>query len=51
MKICDITKKHLNYENPENFYISDIIGANLLAFHEDIIDITESADKQLKIES
>ena len=51
MKICEITKKNINYENPDNFQVSDIIQANLLAYLEDIVDITESADKQLKIES
>lgn len=51
IKICDITGKQLNYENPDNFYINDLINANLLAYLEDIVDITESADKQLKIES
>ena len=29
--------------------IEDIIQANLLKFQEDIVDICESADKQLKI--
>jgi dynein heavy chain len=41
----------LNYENPDNFFISELISANLLQFLEDILDVTESADKQLKIES
>jgi hypothetical protein len=30
--------------------IEDLLTANLLQFQEDIVDITESADKQLKIE-
>lgn len=40
----------LNYENEDNFFLSDLIEANLLRFSEDIVDITDSADKQLKIE-
>jgi dynein heavy chain len=51
IKICEITKKNLNHEQPDNFFISELINANLLAYLEDIVDITESADKQLKIES
>lgn len=51
IKICDITGKTINYENPDNFFVSELIQANLLAYLEDIMDITESADKQLKIES
>jgi len=30
-------------------YIEDLMNANLLSYLEDIVDITESADKQLKI--
>jgi len=40
----------LSYENEDNFFLSDLIEANLLRFSEDIVDITDSADKQLKIE-
>ena len=39
-----------NYENEDNFFMSDLIEAGLLRFSEDIVDITDSADKQLKIE-
>ncbi len=45
IKICEITDKQLNYQNPENFFVSELIQANILAFKEDIDDITESADK------
>lgn len=48
-KIKEITNTKLNYENPELFYIEEIMGAKLLDFREDVEDITESADKQLKI--
>lgn len=44
-KIKDITHTKLNYENPEQFYIEDIMAAKLLDFREDVEDITESADK------
>lgn len=50
-KIKEITNTKLNYENPEQFYIEDIMAAKLLNFREDVEDITESADKQLKIEA
>ena len=40
----------MNYENEDNFYMSDLIEAGLLKYSEDIVDITDSADKQLKIE-
>ena len=32
------------------FYLSDLMDAGLLDFIDDIVDICESADKQLKIE-
>lgn len=44
-KIVEITGKTLNYENPDNFFISDIINCDLLAHEDDIVDITDSADK------
>lgn len=44
-KIKEITNTKLNYENPDQFYIEEIMGAKLLDFREDIEDITESADK------
>ena len=49
-KIVEVTGKPLNYEQEDNFYMNDLIEANLLEHQDDIIDITESADKQLKIE-
>lgn len=49
-KIKEVTGSNLNYEQEDNFYLNDLIGANLLDHQDDIIDITESADKQLKIE-
>lgn len=48
-RIKEITNTKLNYENPEQFYIEEIMAAKLLDFREDVEDITESADKQLKI--
>lgn len=45
MKIVETTGKQLNYENPDNFFISDIINCELLAHEDDIVDITDSADK------
>jgi len=49
VKIIEITGAKLNYENPDQMYIEDLMNANLLSYLEDIVDITESADKQLKI--
>ena len=49
-KVIEISGTPLNYENEENFYMSDLIEAGLLKYSEDIVDITDSADKQLKIE-
>lgn len=45
IKIVETTGKQLNYENPDNFFISDIINCDLLAHEDDIVDITDSADK------
>ncbi|KAL4479549.1 hypothetical protein ABPG72_018535, partial [Tetrahymena utriculariae] len=50
-KIKEITRTKLNYENPEQFKIEDLVGAKLLDFREDIEDIIVSADKELKIRS
>ena len=49
-KVIEISGVSLNYENEDNFFLSDLIEAGLLRFQEDIVDITDSADKQLKIE-
>lgn len=43
-------QKPLEYLNEDNFFLSDLIDCPLLSYQEDIIDVTESADKQLKIE-
>jgi dynein heavy chain, axonemal len=48
-KIAEITNTKLNYENSDQMTIEDLMGANLLNFTEDIVDICESADKQMKI--
>jgi len=44
-KIIEITGVQLNYEQEDNFFLQDLIEANLLQFQEDIIDVTDSADK------
>lgn len=51
LKVNEISGADLKFENEDNFYMSDLIEAGLLRFSEDIVDITDSADKQLKIES
>lgn len=49
-KIIDITGKHMNYDQPDQLFLKDILGAGMLDYAEEIEDITDSADKQLKIE-
>ena len=44
-KVIEISELPLNYEKEENFYMSDLIEAGLLKYSEDIVDITDSADK------
>jgi dynein heavy chain len=44
-KVIEISGVKLNYENEDNFFLSDLIEAGLLRFAEDIVDITDSADK------
>jgi dynein heavy chain len=44
-KVIEISGVKLNYENEDNFFLSDLIEAGLLRFTEDIVDITDSADK------
>lgn len=51
ISVKEITGKNLNYENPDQMTIDDLLTANLLNFIEDVTDITDSADKQLKIEN
>jgi dynein heavy chain len=48
--IISVTKKQLNYQQPDNFYFKELIEANLTNFQEDIEDIIDSAKKQDKIE-
>ncbi len=48
--IIQVTKKQLNYQQPDNFYFKELIEANLTVFQEDIEDIIDSAKKQDKIE-
>jgi len=50
-QIIDITGKELNYEQEDGFYLNDLLEAHLLDHKEDIEDIADSADKQLKIQS
>jgi dynein heavy chain len=44
-EIVRITGKKLNYEQPDQLTIEELYGANLLAHEEDILDVTDSADK------
>lgn len=48
-EIIGMTKEDIPYQS-ESFSLSQLLKANLLAFKEDIEDITDSADKQLKLE-
>ncbi|KAL4465245.1 hypothetical protein ABPG74_001959 [Tetrahymena malaccensis] len=48
-KIKEITRAKLNYENPEQFKLEDLMGAKILGFKKDIEDVIESAEKELKI--
>ena len=43
--MIQITGSSLNYENPDQMLIEDLIKANLLRNTEEIEDITDSADK------
>ena len=49
--IIDITGRDLNYEQEDAMYLKDLLDAQLLNHKEDIEDIADSADKQLKIQS
>lgn len=44
-----MTKEEIPHAS-ETFSLSQLLKANLLGFKEDIEDITDSADKQLKLE-
>lgn len=48
-QIIEMTKEEIPYES-EQFILSQLLAAPLLQFKEDIEDITDSADKQLKLE-
>ena len=49
-EIISMTKEDIPYQS-ETFALSQLLKANLLSFKEDIEDITDSADKQLKLEN
>ena len=49
-EIITMTKEDIPYTS-ETFSLSQLLKANLLSFKEDIEDITDSADKQLKLEN
>lgn len=49
-EVISLTKEDIPYTS-ETFTLSQLLKANILAFKEDIADITESADKQLKLEN
>jgi len=48
-EIIEMTKEEIPYQS-ESFILSDLLKAPLLNFKDDIEDITDSADKQLKLE-
>jgi len=43
--VVETTGKPLNYTNPDQMYIEDLINCDLLEYQEDIVEITDSADK------
>jgi dynein heavy chain len=49
-QLKEVTKANFNAGTDEVFYLSTLLEANLLAYKEDIEEIIESAEKQLKIE-
>jgi len=49
-EVIQVTGCPLKVDTEEIFYLSNLLEANLLEFRDDIEEITESADKQLKIE-
>jgi dynein heavy chain len=49
-QVIELTKEEIPYQS-ESFSLSQLLKANLLGFKEDIEDITDSADKQLKLEN
>jgi len=48
-EVIEMTKEEIPYAS-ETFTLSQLLQAPLLNFKEDIEDITDSADKQLKLE-
>ena len=50
-KIIEITGKDLHYDQEDNFFLNDVLGAKLLDHKDDVEDIADSADKQLKIQA
>mmetsp|Transcript_44439 Transcript_44439/g.32512 ORF Transcript_44439/g.32512 Transcript_44439/m.32512 type:complete len:231 (+) Transcript_44439:1613-2305(+) len=49
-EVISLTKEEIPY-NSETFTLSQLLKAPLLKFKDDIEDITDSADKQLKLEN
>lgn len=49
IELTHMTSDDIPYAS-ETFVLSQLLKANLLEFKEDIEDITDSADKQLKLE-
>jgi hypothetical protein len=45
-----MTKEELPYDQVESFTLSMLLKANLLNFKDEVEDIADSADKQLKLE-
>jgi dynein heavy chain, axonemal len=50
LEICDLFKTEIPY-NKETFCLRDLLTIKLLDKREDIEDISDSADKQLKLET
>ena len=50
-QLIEITGRDLPYRTPENFSLAELLKADLLKYSEDVEDIGDAADKQLKIEN
>ena len=50
-QLIEITGHDLPYRTPENFSLNELLKADLLKYSEDVEDIGDAADKQLKIEN
>jgi dynein heavy chain len=48
-EIIELTGVSIPYES-ESFILQELLAAPLLKYNEDILDIADSADKQLKLE-